>query len=123
MIKSGKMLDKMVKLTGPPINNFIISDKQYKKLMNYKLQLISSSNHKCIPNFKRQVTSLFNLNSDDIEKPSVNVIDKVVYYYIKLKRKEMICDYCGFKMIGHGTKSRIISHPNIRGFNGVVNYI
>ena len=37
MIKSGKMLDKMVKLTGPPINNFILSDKQYKKLMNYKL--------------------------------------------------------------------------------------
>ena len=85
--------------------------------------VFKSSHQKFIPNFKRQVTSLFNLNSDDIEKLSVNVIDKVVYYDIKLKRKEMICDYCGFKMIGHGTKSRIISHSNIRGFNGVVNYI
>lgn len=34
----------------------------------------------------------------------------------------MYCDYCHEKMIGHGVKIRKISHPNIRGYNGIIYY-
>ena len=37
MISSSDMLDKIAKLTGMPVDNYILSEKQYKKLMNYKL--------------------------------------------------------------------------------------
>lgn len=69
------------------------------------------------------ITTILNLNDDDIEKCDVEVVDSTVIYEIKLKRKDMYCDYCGNKMIGHGVKKRKISHPNIRGFNGVIYHL
>lgn len=69
------------------------------------------------------IITILNLNQSDVEKCDVKVIDDTVTYEIKLKRKDMYCDYCGNRMIGHGVKKRKISHPNIRGFNGVIYHI
>ena len=37
MIGASDMVNKMTKLTKLPVDNYILSDSQYKKLMNYKL--------------------------------------------------------------------------------------
>ena len=36
-LDNGELFFKIAKLTGMPVDNYILSEKQYKKLMNYKL--------------------------------------------------------------------------------------
>lgn len=69
------------------------------------------------------IMTILNLNQSNVGKCDVKVIDETVTYEIKLKRKDMFCDYCGNRMIGQGVKKRKISHPNIRGFNGSIYHI
>lgn len=69
------------------------------------------------------IIHILNIDKDDIENLKTSINGDEVIYEIKLKRKEMYCDYCHEKMIGHGVKKRKISHPNIRGYDGTIYHI
>lgn len=50
------------------------------------------------------IIHILNIDKDDIESLKTSINGDEVIYEIKLKRKEMYCDYCHEKMIGHGVK-------------------
>jgi len=62
------------------------------------------------------------LNADDIEFYEVHRQKETFHYHIKLNSKHHDCPYCGGKTISHGTKERLVHHPNLIDFDGFIHY-
>lgn len=65
---------------------------------------------------------MLNISNSDIKKSDIITDGDTIYYDITLVRKPMTCPYCGGKMIGHGHKLRLIKHPAIRNYSGIIRY-
>ena len=68
------------------------------------------------------ITALFNVHLDDIESLETYKQDTTFHYHIRLHLKKLSCPYCGEPSISHGQKERIIHHPNVIDFDGVIHY-
>lgn len=74
-----------------------------------------------IPNNDFIIAS-FNVKHDDIESFYTKREENTFYHHITLKIKVFDCPYCGGKVISHGKKLKIIHHPTLRDFDGVIYY-
>ena len=63
-----------------------------------------------------------NLKKEDIAKCDINAVDNAVYYNITLTRKPKNCPVCNSLMFGHGHKLKLINHPALRDYKGVIRY-
>ena len=68
------------------------------------------------------ITALFNVHPDEIESLETFKQDSTFHYHIRLKLKKLTCPYCSESSISHGQKERIIHHPNLIDFDGVIHY-
>ncbi|GEM_PF-5455932 len=68
------------------------------------------------------ITALFNVHPDEIESLETFKQESTFHYHIRLKLKKLTCPYCGESTILHGQKERIIHHPNLIDFDGVIHY-
>ncbi len=67
-------------------------------------------------------TALFNVHPDKIESIETYKLDNTFHYHIRLKLSKHTCPFCGADAISHGTIEKLIHHPNIIGFDGVIHY-
>jgi Transposase and inactivated derivatives len=74
-----------------------------------------------IPN-KDFIIALFNVKPDSIENFFCFTDNDVIHYHISLYIEKYECDICGGKCISHGKKEKLIHHPNIIDFDGVIHY-
>ncbi len=74
-----------------------------------------------IPN-KDFTTALLNLTDEEIEHLESFLIKDTFHYHVTLKLKRHDCPYCGGKTISHGTKEKIIHHPSLIDFDGIIHY-
>lgn len=68
------------------------------------------------------ITALFNVHPDEIDSLETVKQNTTFHYHIRLKLKKHLCPYCGESTISHGQKERIIHHPNIIDYDGVIHY-
>ena len=68
------------------------------------------------------ITALFNVHPDEIESLETFKQESTFHYHIRLKLKKLTCPYCSESSISHGQKERIIHHPNLIDFDGVIHY-
>ena len=68
------------------------------------------------------ITALFNVHPDEIESLETFKQESTFHYHIRLKLKKLTCPYCSESTISHGQKERIIHHPNLIDFDGVIHY-
>lgn len=66
------------------------------------------------------ITTLLNVKSTDIKECNIRTLDNVVEYELTLARKMTFCPYCGGQLISHGYKLKVINHPSLREFDGIV---
>ena len=80
---------------------------------------IDRREERCIPN-KDFIIRLLNINESDAEDIETICSEETVYYHVTLKRKGMICPYCGDEMIGYGHKTKQIHHPALTEYEGII---
>ena len=68
------------------------------------------------------ITALFNVHPDDIEIIETLKQDNTFHYHLSLRLKKRLCPYCGALTISHGKKEKVIHHPNLIDFDGVIHY-
>lgn len=68
------------------------------------------------------ITKLLNIRDSDLECFYVSTEKEKTFYNVQLKRKVLACPYCHCSSIGYGHKSRLISHPVLRGNKGYIKY-
>ena len=74
-----------------------------------------------IPN-KDFITALFNIDMESIEQIYSVKVEHTFHYHITFKLVNRLCPYCGGKTISHGKKQRLVHHPNLIDFDGVIHY-
>lgn len=66
--------------------------------------------------------TLFNVHPDEIKSLEAFKQESTFHYHFRLKLKKLTCPYCGESTISHGQKERIIHHPNLIDFDGIIHY-
>ena len=68
------------------------------------------------------ITAMFNVHPDEIESLETFKQDTTFHYHIRLNLKKLTCPYCSAPSISHGQKEKIIHHPNVIDFDGIIHY-
>jgi transposase len=68
------------------------------------------------------ITTLFNVHPDEIESLETVKQESTFHYHIRLNLKRLTCPYCSEPAISHGQKEKIIHHPNVIDFDGIIHY-
>jgi len=66
--------------------------------------------------------AFLNLTDEEIDSFEVLRQEDTFHYYVSLKPKHYDCPYCGEKVKVHGRKERLIHHPNLNDFDGVIHF-
>lgn len=68
------------------------------------------------------IISCLNLHPDSIQDINYYLIDDTLHCYITLCSDKYSCPYCGGSTISHGFKDKLIHHPLIIDFDGIIHY-
>ena len=68
------------------------------------------------------ITAMFNVHPDEIESLETFKQDTTFHYHIRLNLKKLACPYCSEPSISHGQKEKIIHHPNVIDFDGIIHF-